>query len=139
MEMVPNIKAFSSSGSITPLAFRVNCGWKCRLSPLIDTSSCEVLTNPLNTIFSGFLAFLPTGPLKVIWSRDLDEESDDTFETQDATAYGSGEVKVTTESPTPKTIPAEVNKYKDFIKCLPIHLSKRILGKDHSVTCPTAP
>ncbi|XP_066468982.1 F-box and WD repeat domain containing protein 10B [Tiliqua scincoides] len=72
----------------------------------------------------------PFGPLQVqtVWSTDLDEGSEGSFEIEDAITYCSGALNVTTESPTPMKTPVNINRYKDFIQCLPIHLSKRILG-----------
>lgn len=73
-------------------------------------------------------------PLRVqrVWSKDFDEVTECSFGSEDAETYYSGALIVTTESPTPKKTPVDINRFKDFIQCLPIHLSKRILGMlDH--------
>ncbi|KAJ6660463.1 hypothetical protein lerEdw1_017887 [Lerista edwardsae] len=90
-----------------------------------DASAFESTFPSENTLFA---------PLRLqrVWSKDFDEVTECSFEPEDANTYYPDAPPVANESLTLKKTPAELNRFKDFIQCLPIHLSKRILGMlDH--------
>nr|XP_034960561.1 CMT1A duplicated region transcript 1 protein [Zootoca vivipara] len=61
------------------------------------------------------------------WSKESDHMSDLISEDMDEAASSSIILNVAEPVPTHPTKPFKINKFKDFIRCLPIHLSKFIL------------
>nr|XP_028572965.1 CMT1A duplicated region transcript 1 protein [Podarcis muralis] len=65
--------------------------------------------------------------LQRLWSKESDQMSEVMSEYMDEAASSSIILNVAEPVPTHPTKPSKVNKFKDFIRCLPIHLSKFIL------------